>query len=82
MGTIALSLSDWVIKDIIGKQKNKSARAEELLIKAYMAEREEIIKKALSDDGKLVPFWRLELPNLWFQSEPLDFFENHSQCEA
>jgi hypothetical protein len=35
----SLSFSDWVWNEIIGKVPNKSARAEELIIKGYLSER-------------------------------------------
>ena len=35
----SLSFSDWVWEEIIGKVPNKSARAEELIIKGYLSER-------------------------------------------
>lgn len=33
-----ITVSDWVLSEIIGKVKNKSERAEELIIRGYIEE--------------------------------------------
>jgi hypothetical protein len=70
---ISISLSEWVIRDILNQSTNKSARVEELIIKAYMIEREEKIKRAMYDDNKMVPKARLGLP-----TSQLFIMENNS----
>jgi hypothetical protein len=45
---ISVSLSEWVMREILGDSKNKSQRIEELLIKAYINEREERIRENIS----------------------------------
>ena len=45
---INVTMNNWVIDEIIGNVKNKSARVEELLIKAYINEREERIRENIS----------------------------------
>jgi hypothetical protein len=42
MTRISISLSDWIMSDIIGKTDNTSARIQELVIKGYMAEKQKL----------------------------------------
>lgn len=51
MGQITITVNDWVLKDIIGTPKNKSARTEELIIKGFLAEKEKELKCGLWDYG-------------------------------
>ena len=37
--TIAISLPEWIINEIIGETGNKSQRVQELLVKGHMAEK-------------------------------------------
>lgn len=37
---LSVSLPAWVVKDIIGEQKNISGRIEELVIKGYLAQKD------------------------------------------
>jgi len=48
---INVTMNNWVIDEIIGNVKNKSARVEELLIKAYINEREERIRENISKNA-------------------------------
>lgn len=36
---IKITLSDWVVSEIIGSTENRSAKIEELIIKGFMAEK-------------------------------------------
>lgn len=44
--TFNISLSDWIVREIIGENnKNRSKKIEEYIVKGYMAEREERMRK-------------------------------------
>jgi hypothetical protein len=51
--TIAISLPDWVVTEIIGETKNRSQRIEELIIKGYMASLQEKGKKEQENELNL-----------------------------
>jgi hypothetical protein len=44
--SIHVSLSPWVIKEILGDIKNRSAKVEELIIKGWMSQRMQNAKQA------------------------------------
>lgn len=63
----AVALSEWVFNDIIGETKNKSRRIEELIIKGYMAEKEQNLKKSMNSkdhDGLIAQLGYTLLPFL------------------
>lgn len=37
---VTITINEWVLRDIVGRQKNRSARIEELLVKGYYADKE------------------------------------------
>lgn len=39
---VTITLNEWILKEIIGKQNNRSARIEELLVKGHMYEKERV----------------------------------------
>jgi hypothetical protein len=45
---LTITMNDWVVDQVVGNIKNKSQRIEELLIKAYINEREERIRENIS----------------------------------
>jgi hypothetical protein len=45
---LSVSIPDWIIEEVIGNQKNISARIQELIIKGYLAEK----NKRLNEDDK------------------------------
>ncbi len=57
----SISINEWIMKKMIGNTKNRSGRIEELIIKGYMSELEEI-KSAIFGISS--------------QSHFMDFFEN------
>lgn len=50
---ISITLNDWVVDEILRDVKNKSAKIEEALIKAYMCEKEKAFKEAQTLSGKM-----------------------------
>lgn len=53
MTTLAISVPEWVVKEVIGnKAKNRSARVLELVIKGYMSEQREELNRQNNADGK------------------------------
>lgn len=40
MAKLNISISDWVLQEIIGDVRNRSNRIEELIIKGHMAEKD------------------------------------------
>jgi hypothetical protein len=59
MTTISVNLPEWVINEIIGDPINKSARVTELLVKAYMQEKEKAFMEAQKSTIKMGPLLRL-----------------------
>lgn len=66
---MGISLSEWVVDDIVGRPKNKSQRIEELLIKGYMAEK---LKKVQSLQDK-------NIKKAFSATSPRDLIYNHFQ---
>ena len=53
---IAITFPEWVLDEIIGKQINRSAKIEELIIKGYMSEKFQAKNEDIKDKNALNEF--------------------------
>jgi len=64
-----MSIAEWIMQEAIQGAKNKSQRVEELIIKGYMAEREQELKK-LSSGKESSPARNWTSPNFFDNLNP------------
>ena len=57
---ISITMSDWVVNEIVGPSKNISSKIEELIIKGYLAQKE----KEHSEKTPLLRFYLVTLLKL------------------
>jgi len=51
MARITISVSDYILKDVIGNHKNVSERVKDLLIQGYICEQQKVLKDALKSSN-------------------------------
>jgi len=44
-----MNLPDWIISDIVGETKNRSARINELILKGWAAEKDKEVNKKIKE---------------------------------